>query len=47
MPEKNGATTQVLHTDEKPVTIMQLGDQEKKAKNGYVWAYATTQYNSV
>lgn len=38
---------QVIHADETPVTIMQLGDQEKKPKKGYVWAYATTQYNSI
>ena len=38
---------QVLHADETPVTIMQMGDDEKKPKKGYVWAYATTQYNPV
>ena len=38
---------QVIHADETPVTIMQMGDDEKKPKKGYVWAYATTQYNSV
>jgi len=38
---------QVIHADETPVTIMQMGDGEKKPKKGYVWAYATTQYNSV
>ncbi|MDC5002184.1 IS66 family transposase, partial [Acinetobacter baumannii] len=36
---------QVLHADETPVTIMQMGENEKKPKKGYVWAYATTQYN--
>jgi len=38
---------QVIHADETPVTIMQLGDDEKKPKKGYVWAYATTQYNPI
>ena len=38
---------QVLHADETPVTIMRMGDDEKKPKKGYVWAYATTQYNPV
>ena len=38
---------QVIHADETPVTFMQLGDQEKKPKKGYVWAYATTQYNPI
>lgn len=37
----------VLHADETPVTIMRMGDDEKKPKKGYVWAYATTQYNPV
>ena len=37
----------VIHADETPVTTMQLGDDEKKPKKGYVWAYATTQYNPV
>ena len=37
----------VNHADETPVTTMQLGDDEKKPKKGYVWAYATTQYNPV
>ena len=37
----------VIHADETPVTIMQMGDDEKKPKKGYVWAYATTQYNPV
>ena len=36
---------QVIHADETPVTVMQIG--EKKPKKGYVWAYATTQYNSI
>ena len=36
---------QVIHADETPVTVMQIG--EKKPKKGYVWAYATTQYNPV
>lgn len=36
---------QVIHADETPVTVMQIG--EKKSKKGYVWAYATTQYNSI
>ena len=35
----------VIHADETPVTVMQIG--EKKPKKGYVWAYATTQYNSI
>jgi len=38
---------QIIHADETPVTIMQIGDDEKKPKKGYVWAYATTQYNPV
>ena len=38
---------QVLHADETPVIIMQMGDDEKKPKKGYIWAYATTQYNPV
>ena len=38
---------QVLHADETPVTVMQMGDDEKKPKKGYVWAYATTQYNPI
>jgi len=38
---------QVIHADETPVTIMRMGDDEKKPKKGYVWAYATTQYNPV
>ncbi len=38
---------QVIHVDETPVTFMQLGDQEKKPKKGYVWAYASTQYNPI
>ncbi|WP_180025190.1 IS66 family transposase, partial [Acinetobacter sp. YH16049] len=38
---------QVLHADETPVTIMRMGENEKKPKKGYVWAYATTQYNPV
>ena len=38
---------QVLHADETPVTIMRMGDDDKKPKKGYVWAYATTQYNPV
>ena len=37
----------VIHADETPVTIMRMGDDEKKPKKGYVWAYATTQYNPV
>ena len=37
----------VIHADETQVTIMQMGDDEKKPKKGYVWAYATTQYNPV
>ena len=36
---------QVIHADETPVTVMQIG--EKKPKKGYVWAYATTQNNPV
>ena len=36
---------QVIHADETPVTVMQIA--EKKPKKGYVWAYATTQYNSI
>jgi len=36
---------QVIHADETPVTVMQIG--EKKPKKGYVWAYATTQYNPI
>ena len=28
-------------------TAMRMGDDEKKPKKGYVWAYATTQYNPV
>ena len=36
---------QVIHADETPVIVMQIG--EKKPKKSYVWAYATTQYNSV
>ena len=35
----------VIHADETPVTVMQIA--EKKPKKGYVWAYATTQYNSI
>ncbi|MEB3768412.1 IS66 family transposase [Acinetobacter sp. MD2] len=35
----------VIHADETPVTVMQMG--EKKPKKGYVWAYASTQYNSI
>ncbi|MCO8060387.1 IS66 family transposase, partial [Acinetobacter towneri] len=38
---------QVLHADETPVTIMRMGENDKKPKKGYVWAYATTQYNPV
>ncbi len=37
----------VIHADETPVTIMRMGENEKKPKKGYVWAYATTQYNPV
>ncbi|WP_143218142.1 IS66 family transposase, partial [Acinetobacter indicus] len=37
----------VLHADKTPVTIMRMGENDKKPKNGYVWAYATTQYNPV
>ncbi|WP_371972220.1 transposase [Acinetobacter sp. AL9] len=37
----------VLHADETPVTIMRMGENNKKPKKGYVWAYATTQYNPV
>ncbi|MEZ6840517.1 transposase [Acinetobacter baumannii] len=29
-----------------PVTVMQMGEM-KKPKKGYVWAYASTQYNPV
>jgi transposase len=36
---------QVIHADETPVTVMQIAEQ--KPKKGYVWAYATTQYNSI
>jgi hypothetical protein len=36
---------QVIHADETPVMVMQIA--EKKPKKGYVWAYATIQYNSV
>ena len=36
---------QVIHADETPVTVMQIA--ERKPKKGYVWAYATTQYNSI
>jgi len=36
---------QVIHADETPVTVMQIG--EKKPKKAYVWAYATTQYHSI
>ncbi|WP_111895376.1 IS66 family transposase [Acinetobacter sp. MB5] len=36
---------QVIHADETPVTVMQIA--EKKPKKGYVWAYATTQYNPI
>ncbi len=35
----------VIHADERPVTVIQVAD--KKPKKGYVWAYATTQYNSI
>ena len=38
---------QVLHADETPVTIMRMGENGKKLKKGYVWTYATTQYNPV
>ncbi|KAF7273455.1 hypothetical protein GWI33_013837, partial [Rhynchophorus ferrugineus] len=38
---------QVIHADETPVTIMRMDDKDKKPKKGYVWAYVTTQYNSV
>ncbi len=27
--------------------LMQMGDDEKKPKKGYVWAYATAQYNLI
>ncbi len=37
----------VIHADETPVTIMRMGENDKKPKKGYVWAYATTQYNPV
>ncbi len=37
----------MLHADETPVTIMRMGENDKKPKKGYVWAYATTQYNPV
>ncbi|SNU16093.1 Transposase [Acinetobacter johnsonii] len=37
----------VIHADETPVTIMRMSDDEKKPKKGYVWAYATTQYNPI
>ena len=37
----------VIHADETPVTIMRMDDKDKKPKKGYVWAYATTQYNPV
>lgn len=36
---------QVIHADETPVTVMQIA--EKTPKKGYVWAYATTQYNAI
>lgn len=36
---------QVIHADETPVTVMQIA--EKTPKKGYVWTYATTQYNAV
>lgn len=36
---------QFIHADETPVTVMQIA--EKKPKKGYVWGYATTQYNSI
>ena len=47
LPKEVVLQQQVLHADETPVTIMQMGDDEKKPKKGYVWAYATTQYNPV
>ena len=37
----------VLHADETPVTIMRMGENDKKPNKCYVWAYATTQYNPV
>ena len=37
----------VIHADETPVTIMRMDDKDKKPKKGYVWAYATTQYNPI
>ena len=37
----------VIHADETPVTIMRMGEDEKKPKKGYVWAYATTPYNLI
>ena len=36
----------VLHADETPVTIMRMGENNKKPKKGYVWAYATTDRKS-
>src|SRR5690606_23892246 len=38
---------QVMHADETRVTIMRMGDDEKNPKKGFVWAYATKQYNPV
>ena len=38
---------QVVHADETPVTIMQMGNDEKKPNKGYVWTYASTQHNPV
>ena len=38
---------QVLHAVETPVTIIRMGVNDKKTKKGYVWAYATTQYNLI
>ncbi|AOA59869.1 IS66 family transposase [Acinetobacter larvae] len=35
----------VIHADETPVTVMQIG--EKKPKKGYVWAYASTQFSPI
>ncbi len=36
---------QVIHADETPVTVMQMVKMRKSPKKGYVWAYASTQYN--
>jgi hypothetical protein len=37
----------VLHADETPVTIMRMGENNKKPKRRLCLVYATTQYNPV